>query len=65
MEARWRSVPPGLRKILREFPRPALHAAELALEHPITGQSLELKAEMPPDLAELWEAAGGDRAAID
>ena len=37
-------------------PRLALHAARLALRHPTTGAALELRAELPPDLAEWLEA---------
>lgn len=34
-------------------PRIALHAAELGLKHPITGQDLMYKMALPPDMAEL------------
>ncbi len=33
--------------------RQALHAARLVLAHPITGETLELTAPLPPDMAEL------------
>lgn len=33
--------------------RIALHAAELGLVHPVTGESLHFKMAMPPDMAEL------------
>lgn len=44
------------------WPRLALHAAALTLEHPITGEPLMLESPLPQDLAPLWEeciAAGG------
>ena len=30
-----------------------LHASELHLNHPLTGEPLVLKAELPPDLAQF------------
>jgi 23S rRNA pseudouridine1911/1915/1917 synthase len=33
--------------------RPFLHAAELAFDHPVTGERLEFRSELPPDLAGL------------
>lgn len=39
-----------------EHPRHALHAARLALTHPITRAPLVIEAPLPPDLAELWES---------
>jgi 23S rRNA pseudouridine1911/1915/1917 synthase len=38
-----------------EMPRHALHAAHLALPHPITGQLLSIDAPLPRDMAEFWE----------
>lgn len=35
--------------------RHALHASELAMPHPITGQPMEFVAPLPPDLVDLWE----------
>jgi len=35
------------------LPRQALHAARLALDHPVSGQRLELEAPLPPDLVAL------------
>jgi 23S rRNA pseudouridine1911/1915/1917 synthase len=35
-------------------PRLALHAAELAFVHPITGKPLRFQAALPKELAELW-----------
>ncbi|MGQ0595016.1 MAG: 23S rRNA pseudouridine(1911/1915/1917) synthase RluD [Gammaproteobacteria bacterium] len=44
---------PALGRALREFPRQALHAARLALEHPATGVSLSFAAPLPADMAAL------------
>ena len=46
---------------LRHFPRQALHARQLALAHPRTGDPLTFTAEPPPDIAALLAAlAAGD-----
>lgn len=37
-----------------ELPRHALHAARLALAHPITGAPLVLEAPLPRDMADFW-----------
>lgn len=37
------------------IPRPALHAARLALDHPVTGERLELEAPLPEDMRKLIE----------
>ena len=39
---------------LLELPRHALHAAGLALAHPITGERLALSAPVPRDLEDFW-----------
>jgi 23S rRNA pseudouridine1911/1915/1917 synthase len=39
-----------------ELPRHALHAARLALPHPITGAPLAVEAPLPPDMAGFWGA---------
>jgi len=38
--------------------RQALHAFRLAFVHPMTGQSLDLRAPPPPDMARALRAAG-------
>ncbi len=38
------------------FPRPALHAAALAFDHPVTGERLSLEAPTPDDIARLLDA---------
>ena len=45
--------PPEMRAILAAFPRQALHAAQLGLEHPATGEWLEWQAPLPEDMAQL------------
>jgi 23S rRNA pseudouridine1911/1915/1917 synthase len=47
------------REALSTFPRPALHAARLAFVHPGTGQRLEFRSPVPPDMAALMEALRG------
>jgi 23S rRNA pseudouridine1911/1915/1917 synthase len=37
-----------------ELPRHALHAAQLALAHPITGAALVIEAPLPDDIADFW-----------
>ena len=44
---------PQLRALLHGFPRQALHATRLALEHPVTGVSMEWEADMPQDMQQL------------
>ena len=46
---------------LLELPRHALHAAGLALAHPITGARLTLSAPLPRDLHDFWERHAGQR----
>jgi len=42
-----------------ELPRHALHAARYRLQHPITGDPLELVAPFASDLADFWRAVSG------
>ncbi|MGQ0697979.1 MAG: 23S rRNA pseudouridine(1911/1915/1917) synthase RluD [Panacagrimonas sp.] len=44
------------RTVLRGFQRQALHARELAFDHPATGQSMSFAADMPPDMQQLLAA---------
>jgi 23S rRNA pseudouridine1911/1915/1917 synthase len=37
-----------------EIGRHALHAAEMRLDHPVTGAALDLRAELPADLRDFW-----------
>lgn len=48
-----RGAAPALTQALREFPRQALHAARLALEHPTTGATLSFAAPLPADMEAL------------
>lgn len=55
--APWRALrDPARRELLVSFPRLALHALRLALEHPITGRPLLIEAPIPSDFATLVEA---------
>ena len=47
---RARTPPTGL-EWLGEFPRQALHAAELGFEHPVTGEALLFESPLPEDMA--------------
>ncbi len=52
--AQWKSVADGrVRKAIRGFGRPALHACRLRLDHPGDGARLEFVAPVPADLEEL------------
>ncbi len=55
---------PALERWLRAFPRQALHARELRVEHPETGETMTFAAALPEDLARLSDrirqAFGGD-----
>ncbi len=51
--------PPHLRPLLAAFPRQALHAAQLGLEHPVTGEWLEWQAPLPDDMAKLLKDIRG------
>ena len=53
---------PALAEQLRAFPRQALHAAELALSHPGSGEPLRLVAELPEDMQALLAALRADAA---
>ncbi len=48
-------TPQSLRALLDElgFRRQALHAAELGFQHPVTGETIHLRSDLPPDMMEL------------
>ena len=46
------------RAAIASFARPALHAAALAFDHPVTGERLSLQAPVPDDMARLMLALG-------
>ncbi|WP_295687067.1 RluA family pseudouridine synthase, partial [uncultured Nevskia sp.] len=52
---RGRNIEETLRLALNGFPRQALHARNLQLEHPITGEEMEFSAEAPPDMLRLLD----------
>jgi 23S rRNA pseudouridine1911/1915/1917 synthase len=51
-----------LRVALREFPRQALHAAKLQLDHPVSGKPLEFVAPLPDDMVQLLKVLARDAA---
>ena len=50
----------ALRAALRQFPRQALHAAELKLQHPRSGASMRFSAPLPDDFQALLTALRAD-----
>ena len=46
---------PQLRELLHGFPRQALHATRLALEHPVSGELVEWHAPLPQDFERLLQ----------
>jgi 23S rRNA pseudouridine1911/1915/1917 synthase len=44
---------PELRELLNKFPRQALHATRLGLEHPSSGEEMEWHVPLPEDMAQL------------
>jgi 23S rRNA pseudouridine1911/1915/1917 synthase len=48
------------RELARRIPRHFLHAAELAFDHPATGEPMRFRVPLPPDLADVaaWARAG-------
>ncbi len=51
-----RKLPPPAQAALEALGRQALHAAELAFVHPVTGKRLSFTSPLPPDMAQLAEA---------
>jgi 23S rRNA pseudouridine1911/1915/1917 synthase len=64
-EARWKTAPVAARAILRDFPRPALHAWRLSFAHPATGAPVEVVAALPDDMRRLWENLSGKEAPVE
>lgn len=55
--ARWKGVAArGARDVARRFPRPALHARRLTLQHPTSGERMTFSAPLPADLTDLLAA---------
>jgi 23S rRNA pseudouridine1911/1915/1917 synthase len=55
-------LPQPAQAALADLGRQALHAHILRLKHPLTGEILEFRSELPPDLARLHHALVGSRA---
>ncbi len=51
-----RALPESLRFAILSLKRQALHAAVLGFHHPITGEYLQFRSEMPGDMREAMEA---------
>jgi len=53
----WKGIPDKrIQKLLREFPRQALHAARITFPHPSSGASTTVEAPLPADMAGLIAA---------
>ena len=55
---------PELIQTLRTFKRQALHASELVLIHPETGQEVRFHAPLPDDMIELINTLKSDLSTI-
>jgi len=59
------AIPAGtgndLAEMLRQFKRQALHAEQLSLVHPLSGETLQVQAPPPDDFAALLQALAHDR----
>src|SRR5215813_837227 len=55
-------LPAPAQAALARLGRQALHAHILRVKHPLTGEILEFRSELPPDLARLHDALAGSRA---
>jgi 23S rRNA pseudouridine1911/1915/1917 synthase len=49
-------LPPAAREALEALSRQALHAYMLEFEHPVSGEHLAFRSELPPDLGTLRHA---------
>jgi 23S rRNA pseudouridine1911/1915/1917 synthase len=58
-------LPQPAQAALRDLGRQALHAHILTIEHPLTGQILKFRSELPPDLARLHDTLAVTRADSD
>jgi 23S rRNA pseudouridine1911/1915/1917 synthase len=54
-------LPPEAQAALAALGRQALHAHMLRVKHPSSGEILEFRSELPPDLARLHQALAGSR----
>ncbi|TNF13385.1 MAG: RNA pseudouridine synthase, partial [Pseudomonadales bacterium] len=55
---------PSLVQSLKEFPRQALHARFLELDHPATGKRMKWESALPDDLVWLLTLLRQDREAF-
>jgi 23S rRNA pseudouridine1911/1915/1917 synthase len=53
-------LPPAAKDALQALSRQALHAYMLHFEHPSTGELMEFRSELPPDLARLRHALAAE-----
>lgn len=51
------------RKLLQQFPRQALHAAQLGLVHPVTGEEMQWQCALPSDMQQLLQVLREELAA--
>ena len=58
-ETRWKALPGHRQPVLRDFPRPALHAWRLSFAHPSRQVPVSFEARLPQDLRDLWSRLGG------
>ena len=58
-----KGVGPELRELLATFPRQALHAKQLGLIHPVTGDYMEWQTELPDDFEHLLTVLDDDAQA--
>jgi len=49
------NIPVQLREVIKDFTRQALHATRLGLIHPVSGEEMEWRVDMPADMARLLE----------
>jgi 23S rRNA pseudouridine1911/1915/1917 synthase len=54
------AVGPEAAAAAEAFPRQALHAATLGFVHPVTGETLRFRSDLPPDLERLVARLSGD-----
>jgi 23S rRNA pseudouridine1911/1915/1917 synthase len=54
--ARGAGLAESVREVLTAFPRQALHARELAFDHPVSGKACRFEAPLPKDLLDLLAA---------
>ena len=55
-------LPKPAQAMLADLGRQALHAYMLIIEHPLTGEILRFRSELPPDLARLHDMLAAIRA---